>query len=347
MRLFSTNTLHIEIAGNLAGIVRESARSGIETLASAEEIGMEVAKYLEGYLNNYRYELLFKRNLRDAINSEEINGDQSLPSDKNFQKKLNAILSKQKTMFEDIKTLVDEYVAMPSSAFKEQFMSEYGTLRRHYREREYYEKLRQESVRIKKEVSKMRDTVLERYQQERYEEAVTYCLMSLEKLTHVCLKSDPELAKAYYNLGKCLFKTKKYEKAIFSLDISLTLRRSYTHPQPTEEEIKRTEDALAECRAQQAADASVQEEQVAVRLLSSSSLEPGTLVLPRELSRRIETVVVAANRVNHETPALRAGGSGGLHFAVSDPLFLSDNSFSVPAVNKLKKKKKGKIKITD
>ncbi len=97
----------------------------------------------------------------------------------------------------------------------------------------------EEKNRSKKEALKIHSKAVERYRQQKYEEANMLFLESLGKFTYVCLKSDPELALVYYNLGKCCLKIEDYDSAGFFLNTNSILKRDYTLPKPEPEEIKK------------------------------------------------------------------------------------------------------------
>ena len=248
MEFFSKEDPFITITGKLAEIVKKIKAEGFIALNPWQKVAMSIASHLEGYLNDYDYELLFKRNLGNAINSDLINKEQSLPQDKIFQKKLNETLAKPYPIFEETRSLLVDYMKTPPTAFKKQFLSEYKIFRKHYEERKYYANAHHGRLQIKEEAKRVNAKAISAYKEENYSEAFQLFSQVLTGFTQVCLKSNPELASVFFNLGKCLLKAAKFESAIFFLRSSLILKQNYIHPKPRVEEVQKIEDALIECQ---------------------------------------------------------------------------------------------------
>jgi hypothetical protein len=238
------------IVEQLAALIEQAKKEGMASLGSSQEISMLIAVDLEGYLNRYNYDLLFKRNLKAAINSHLIKKKASSFQDKAFQKQLSAVLAKSGPIFEEVRKLYEEYVTKaPLTEFKAQFFSEYSTFEMHYRKREYYEKLQQKRQKVRKEALELSSKASEQYKKRNYHKAAALFFESLQKMTGVCLKSDLALAVAYGNVGKSMLKGGQYKQAEFLLENSLILLEDYIEQTPKSQLTRKTvERTLLECR---------------------------------------------------------------------------------------------------
>ncbi len=247
MNSISKEEPYIVIAGRAAGIV-EHLKNRIPYTTSSQELGIQVAFYLEGYLNNYDYVLLFNRNLKDTINSSH-NCPRS-KEDKIFKDNINQAVNQGGDTFNEVQSLCKLYEDnSPDTDFKKNVMEEITTFSRHYQERKYYDCLKQEYKEIEKQALLLSKNSSILYKQGNFAEAAQTLVKSITLYTYCSSKDHPSLATLYFNCGKAYQQQGQYEPAAFFLETSLILRQQFTKPRPYAE-IETTKKALKECQAQ-------------------------------------------------------------------------------------------------
>jgi tetratricopeptide (TPR) repeat protein len=158
-------------------------------------------------------------------------------------------LSKENLIYEELERLFNEYSSSHSTVtkFKVSMLSEFPMFFKHYKERKYYDNLSQEYVNIKREALNKSTLGIRDYKNANYESATKLFFKAIKELTLCCLKSDPDLATAYFNCGSSLARLDRHKDAVMFIKTSLLLRDNYTDPRPTLEQVNKTREALQEC----------------------------------------------------------------------------------------------------
>lgn len=245
MQCFAKDDPYIVISGKVGGII-ESAQKKIPIMSDLKEIALNVATHLEGYLHDYDYRRLFKRNLKDMINND-CNNPLS-DADKDFKSQLSNLLQQNADIFKEVEQLIATYQQNAlETEFKTAIVSEYNSFSEHYLERKYYSDVKIACEQMKKRALSFNKQAVKEVQQKKYESAVNLFFDTLKLCTYCCMKDAPELAIAYFNFGRTLYRAGRYQEAHFSLNTSLLLRENYTQSKSNEQEIVKVKNALAEC----------------------------------------------------------------------------------------------------
>lgn len=128
-----------------------------------------------------------------------------------------------------------------------------------YLTRELYKKFEQtkeEKIGAAKAANKY---AIEAYQNKQYVAAGHLFFSILKTLTYYCVKSDPLLAVAYYNLGRTFFREDNYRQSHFFLKTAALLRsqKYFSSQKGNAAELKKVESALQECESKLAEKNSV------------------------------------------------------------------------------------------
>ncbi len=226
MEMFLKQDTNMELCRKLVRIV-ETFDGHI--VGGAANLGISVANYLEGYLNNYDYALLFKRNLQQVIDCQIYT--QISEADKKFKTAVNVVLDKENDVFVEIQELMEQFtLTAPATEFKGEMIVAYKMFVRHYEERKGYHDLKQLYDQMRQEAMEYRGSGIQKYLSQDYSAAMTLFAKAINLYTYCCLKSEPDLATAYYNYGRSLYQMKRYAESEFFLRHSLILRSEYTVP---------------------------------------------------------------------------------------------------------------------
>lgn len=231
IKLFSKDELFTGFCKKLVTYISEIEESPFEDLDILRNSIIPVAIALEGYLNNYDYEMLLKRNTLNiftiALKKEDYSDE-----DVSF-------ISKMRKNYDD--KLIQKYITTaPPSEFRSQFMYEYKLLRRAYREREHYAQLTVKFNEIKTLAINFNSKGVQKYNKGYYTEAEIDFNKAFRHAVIVCDRSEKELSSVLRNLGKNLFKQNKYETAVYFLNVCLGLKVLYS----SEEELKPLRDYI-------------------------------------------------------------------------------------------------------
>lgn len=248
MEKFRAESTHVLIAGRLAGLVthiNEMPNIPVSILGELKDNTLPVSPYIEDYVHNYNHELCLKINLKNILSNQYTNSLSCSESDRKFKEAFKKLLNKSRNLFIETVQLIDSYTQEPSdSEFKTQFLDEYRTISRHYRERKYYDDLTKRYLAARNNaLEAMTPVATKSFQDKDYQKARMLFAQVVQDLTSVCFRDDPCLATAYYNYGRSLFFLERYQASEDALTTCLALR-TISAPNLVE----KTQKALQECR---------------------------------------------------------------------------------------------------
>jgi len=166
-------------------------------------------------------------------------------ADKDFKQAIIRLSSKPVDIFDELKKMVIEYRAQaPNTEFKEMMLDGYDSFASHYKDRKYYDDLKQTYTQMIEEAANYNKDGLYNYKEKNYKLAASSFLEVIKFYTYCCVKSEPNLASTYYNYGQSLGKGGDYYGATIFIKIALELRENYTRPKPSHEELERPRTAL-------------------------------------------------------------------------------------------------------
>lgn len=234
-----------------AALVASELRKHIPVLKDDMIIGCELAPDLEWYLTP-NCMLLLQRNLQDVLNDTSYAAPETL-EDRGFYNKCNACLGKPKLSFAEINNLFMDYYQTPSleTKFKKIILADFPQQFKHYRARKYYIDITARYAEMKSKALQDATLGIAAYRKQSYQDAAQFLFSVIQTLNICTLKSDPDLAAAYFNYGRCLQHLDQYNNAAKFLKQSLDLREHYTSPKPSTEQIAKTRAAFEECDCKQ------------------------------------------------------------------------------------------------
>lgn len=242
MQYFEKNDECMTLAKKLSNII---ASSGVPFYSSVEGY-MDTAFYLEGYLNDYDYKLLFKRNFKDVIASKHY-----IPStifDQSFNSELEKSLSSAGDVFDAVTEVINHYrLSNLDTQFKLGIIAEYDMFAEHYTNRKACADLRRHYSELKQESLAVSEAAKQDYANKNYSSAAELFFREIKLLACFTMTNDSLMASAYYNCGRSLFQGKEYKKAASFLAICLELRENYTFPKLNPLVLAKTRAALQEC----------------------------------------------------------------------------------------------------
>jgi len=210
-----------------------------------------IAPSMESYLNEYDYKIPFSRNLRESIEhyTKLALGNKTFTEeDKVFSTKLKELLDKSGDVFDVVSQFMSEHEKEKNKTyFGEKILDDYKLYVKHYNERKCSEEMQKKNGKDKENAILCTKSAKKHYLEKKYQAADTLFTEALNKFTYSCLNTDPDLATAYYNLGRTLFQLGEYPLAHSYLEICLYLRKKL--PNIAKDDIIKTEKALQECEA--------------------------------------------------------------------------------------------------
>lgn len=223
-----------------------------------EGFGVDSAKSLEGFLNNFDHDFLFKRNLSCLLDGYELTEEQKkargfapiTSQDKAFVKEMKSYLESKKFDIDKITNLVKFYIKnSPKTLYQDNFFKEVKYYTVHFEERERLAKIYENYSANRKRSISLSKMAVNHHQKGDYDKAYNLFLDALS-LMITCSTSDKlGLAKTFYNLGRCAYQLEEYPKAKFLLDYSLYLKNNHTEPKVEIADIVKTKNVLAECES--------------------------------------------------------------------------------------------------
>ncbi len=248
MNSFGREYSWIMVAREAAGI-SSMLREHMPVLKADFEMGCEVSGDLEWYFTQDP-ELLLRRNLLDVLNDSGYAVPVS-SADKNFFQKCTDALKKHPLPLDEIKTLLDEYCdeKSQSTQFKEIIIADFPAQLKRYYDRKYYVDMHQRYDHTISQAKLQALVGIKAYRSKNYQEAATHFFAAIKMLALCTLKSNPDLAAAYFNYGRSLQQLGEYQRAAIFLEQSMQLREHFTCPKPSAEQIAKTRAALQECQS--------------------------------------------------------------------------------------------------
>jgi len=201
--------------------------------------------HLEGYLNGFDHELLFRRNLLDVLNRCLV--DKTLapsPTDNRYAKEIGEILSSPEAIFDRVEEIYNDWKQKSNTQTPSFLLKELSRYVHHYYDRKYYKDFAEKSSARIEKAKVFYQKGLSKYREEEFQDAYNLLFKALKILSQCCLKNEPVVGTLYYNCGRSLQKLKKPSDAIKFLNRSLSLRKFSHAPNAR---IQKTIGAIKEC----------------------------------------------------------------------------------------------------
>ncbi len=231
----------------LAGKLRDVSLNLTVPIMIEESGYIDVASYLEQYLSNYDYNLLFKRNLKDLFTSEFHKPITKI--DKQFNNEMKQITNKDGDIFAEVTEKINTLILSTyKNEYQKSIISEYNMFASYYKERKSYCDLTQNYNQLKQKAALVNKSARQHYIDKNYSAAAEIFFQAIIILTLCSIKDDPSLATSYYNYGKSLYNDQKHSAAEYALSISLELRKNHTNPKPSDIDLEKTSEAMALCK---------------------------------------------------------------------------------------------------
>ncbi len=223
MNFFKESDTYVIIIQKLLGIIEDAKKHKVKLGMEEKELSASIAFYLEGYLNNYDSELIFRRNFKDTL-TVELNIPE-LKEDKEFKRTILSLLEIKEKYFKDFEVVIEEYKkTAPETFLKKNILGEYSYQSKQYRDNKLYEDLAtKRKQEIARAVNRNAKAKLD-FQAKKYKAANALFFDVLKILTFNCVKSDPSLATVYYNIGRVFQMLSQLEEAKSFLETALYLR---------------------------------------------------------------------------------------------------------------------------
>lgn len=243
----------IAVAQKILDIRLNNIKHGIIMLdKDTPEAPMEIAFYMEGYLNGFDKAASFKQNIDYLIRGYGALTPES-PEDVKFKADIELVLKKSGDIFAEVQNIIEQYTQnAPNTKYKTDNLMVYQMFYDHYEKRRYFDSIGLERVDIKTNAIEKSKKAIESFLAKDFQTSSDLFLDVVKNLSYCCVNSDALLATAYYNYGRSLFCLGKHEEASIFLGISLNLRENYTLPKPEIAQLEKTRKALLECGSNQA-----------------------------------------------------------------------------------------------
>lgn len=202
----------------------------------------DIVFHIEGYLNVFNAELIFKKNLRDLLDPSKrgnIYQVEKYPteSDKKSCIKLLNLTKISEQNIESIFNQVGEYQKdITKTAFKEYFFKQYKDFHTEYCNRNRYRELKiLQKEKIDQALTKYKKAE-ELFLAKKYPSAANLFMEFICECSPFCIKDWSEFRKAHFKCGVSLLNNKDYEGAESFLSSSKNLLLFVQHPDKREKE---------------------------------------------------------------------------------------------------------------
>lgn len=252
LKFFSQTDDYVTICGKLMGIV-DAMTDKIPVQENIKDLVMPIAVELEGFLNNFDPLKIFLRNFKALLSKSNRNNIFQL--EKPSSSHDNLVVVKLNQAFVDrnpvnkVMEVMNAYISEASqTGFKKQLVEEFNTFYKHYNQRMKYRlHLDRNKELIRKSEKLLRESVL-LSKEKKYEAARNLSIEALIFLSWSALKSNPSLASAYWNIGRCTQKLGEFSEAIFFINGAVMLRKNYLELPDDHKDILLPKKALEECQ---------------------------------------------------------------------------------------------------
>ncbi len=242
MDFFKKEDTLVTLAGKLMGILDAMEKEGLKFSDTHKDLAESVAYFLEGYLHNFNYDFLLKRNLKNMF--EHYKGE--MDEDKAFRAEVIALTEQPHDITDGLGQAIERYQQKRhSSSFKNDVLSEIKMLLKHAKNRKEYIVMAAERLGMIEKAKNIGKTAVQKFRGSEYASASELYFGAIKLLTMAVKKSNPTLATGYYNLGRAMQKLGQHVDGLFSLKAALVLQREFI--KASEADIENTERRIAEC----------------------------------------------------------------------------------------------------
>ena len=256
MDSFRKTDTYVNLAGKLAGIYQQAVSEGIGARDDIKDFCLNIAKYLEAYLNNYDYALLFKRNMREIIAAYSVEKS----TEQEVKTKLLELLSKDGDVYLSIKDYVSQLpVRDKSTTSYKDMLEEIDSFSKIYQLRRAYGEHQRQIDDWLSQVKPLSDKAAQHARDKQYPQAISLFRNCLHLLTWSIEKDHKDLAMVYYNLGRCLYHQNDNKTAVFMLNMAKRLYENYWSSSPERDrQLTKVTSAIQDCEKNKASEVSCQ-----------------------------------------------------------------------------------------
>lgn len=302
MRSIKTNDPLIRVAGKLGGIIQANVNAGIPIQGTIKAISMDVAQYLESYLNDFNHaEKIFIHNMKDLILSKAYQPIST--QDSEFKTRFTKMLSEKNVTAIGIIEAMEAFVEKwEETIFKKDILGEFKIFKLHYDKRILYQQLNETNKILFNRLEANTQLAIQYLKKEDYQNATSLFLKIVNDAIASSLADSSKLATACYNYGRCLYRQGyEYDKAEFFLAKASNLIKEYPSKDPHKKIIDETKvtQALKECREKLVSSTGVMpssENNAYANVFSSYAL-PG---MPTETATHVSAIATSDTNLKPE-----------------------------------------------
>jgi hypothetical protein len=217
---FSADDTNIAIANKVWGLTKLAEKFGIPSMGDdPKNFSGDIAFYLEGYLNQYSPQIIYKRNMIDFFNYYSA----ITPEDIAFKSKALTCLQNSEDPFTEYNILLDIYSRTAENTEFKGLVVGTKMFPKHYKERV----IEQERIQTHKtEIQRahaLYEIATQNYKDKSYDAAKNLSLDTLKIFSYHCTSDSSKLRNAYALVGYCFFKSQDFAQAKFFLEIAISL----------------------------------------------------------------------------------------------------------------------------
>lgn len=220
LNYFSNSDTLIDITNKIFGLANLAEKFGIPTAKhNLENIGSDIAFYLEGYLNQYNPQVLYKRNMLDFFDFYSAETSEDIA----FKSKALTCLKSSENPFSEYNELLNMYAKTTGSSEFKRLVLGSVTFPDHYKRRLVEQERAQTRITEIQLAQTHYTTAKQNYDAGNYNAANTLALEALKTFSYHCTNDSPKLRNVYALLGYCLFKSKDFAQAKLFLEVAISL----------------------------------------------------------------------------------------------------------------------------
>lgn len=252
LKIFSQTDDYVTICGKLMGVV-DAMSDKIPVQENLKDLVMPIAVELEGYLNNFDPQKIFLRNFKALLSKS--NRNNIFQIEKPSSSHDNAVVKNLGQAFVD-QNPVDRVIEVmgaytrdaSQTGFKKQLVDEFNTFYKHYNQRMKYKLHSDRSKELMTKSEKLLRESVSLSKEKKYEAARNLSIEALTFLSWSVVKSNPSLASAYWNIGRCTQRLGDFGDAMFFIKSAITLRKNHLELSDDHKDIVLLKKALEECQ---------------------------------------------------------------------------------------------------
>ena len=231
MNEFKKGASYFEIINSLIRVIENTPVGSTILEGSRGGIADGIARYMEDYLNNFKYASIFKRNIEYFINNYNYRNNIPLKSDKEFINSVKQLVSQEEDIFEEIKLIYDKYMLTAStSRFKDNFSKVYEVFADHYEERKKVDIIRKQCLERQRESIRLSEEIIKIIESPEAKSLIDLNLTweAIKVCTYSHLLSSSILANQYYNCSILYDRIGMHDIAEIYYNISIEIREKYS-----------------------------------------------------------------------------------------------------------------------